>query len=69
MSPDPDQPEREPVEDLHQGDDAEPHEEAEEAADLRYEVEQGHPDLKLFQVGQNSQQFCEGQNGISQPLW
>ena len=42
ISPAPDQPEWEPVEYLHEGDDAEPQEEAEEAADLRYEVEQGH---------------------------
>ena len=46
--PGPDEPEGEPVEDLDKGDDAEPHEEAEEAPDLRYEVQQGHPGLKLI---------------------
>ena len=47
ISPGPDQPEGEPVEYLYEGDDAEPHEEPEETPDLGYEVQQGHPGLKL----------------------
>ena len=45
--PGPDQPEWEPVEDLYEWDDAEPHEEPQEAPDLGYEVQQGHPGLKM----------------------